>query len=151
MPDAIRATYADIKTVRTRKVYQIVFEGPIEEMGAAMDLFGPPMPDAEVWAGIARLKAPAADQQQIEHANDESAPTRPLSQQAGYLCNIVAFRRFLEETGEGDRVDGVDDAAAEVRRRCGVQSRSELDSNQVAARLFRNIRADYDNWMRGAA
>jgi hypothetical protein len=148
MADAIRATYADIKTVRTRKVYQIVFEGPIEEMGAAMALFGPPMPDAEVWAGIARLKAPGAE---IEHANDESKPARPLSQVAGYLCNIVTFRRWLSETGEGDAITGTDGAADEVRRRCGIKSRAELDTNSEAASIFRTMRADYDNWMRDVA
>jgi hypothetical protein len=141
--DALRATYADIKTVRTRKVYQIVFEGPIEEMGMAMALFGPPSPDAEVWAGIARLRPEAA-------RSEPENKARPLSQIAAFHCNKPLFRQFLAEK-IGKPVHGADEAADVVREQCGVRSRTELDSNEVAARHFRNLKADFDLWMRADA
>ncbi len=139
--DALRATYADIKTVRTRKVYQIVFEGPIEEMGLAMALFGPPTPDAEVWAGIARLRP------ETKVAVLEDQTSRPLSQIAAFHCNKPLFRQFLSEKA-GKPIQGADAAADEVRTRCGVQSRKELDNNPIAARHWRNLKADFEVWMR---
>lgn len=39
MNDAVRMSYANIKTVPSRKVFQAVFEGPIEQMMEFMELF----------------------------------------------------------------------------------------------------------------
>lgn len=154
MKSAIAVTYADIRTVRTRKVFQIVFEGPIEQMGAAMELFGPPLPDAEVWAGVARLKArPQIEAEANEPESEDNVGPRPpkaLAQRAAILGTLQPFRRFLSETGGVDII-GPDEAAVEIKRRCGITSRKELDSNEIAARHFRNICTDYDNWMRDAA
>ena len=142
--DALRATYADIKTVRTRKAYQIIFEGPIEEMGLAMALFGPPNPENEVWAGIARLREGTRT---VQAALEDQTP-RPLSQIAAFLGTKPLFRQWLSETGDKTPIRGAEEAADEVRRRCGIRSRTELDTNEIAARHFRNIKADFDLWMR---
>ena len=147
-PAALRCTYADIKTVRTRKVYQIVFEGPIEEMAHAMAVFGAPMPDAEVWAGIARLIPARPSAPQIE----QDRPPAKLSQIAGILCNEGAFRRWLCETGDfpGIAVLDLDMAVDELRRRCGVPSRRELDTDGKAAARFRDLKGEYEAWRRAA-
>lgn len=153
--NGIRMSYANIKTVPSRKVFQAVFEGPIEQMMHFMELFGAPNPHEETWAGMMPIAAPGVGPEPAilpPPANDadENAghPARPLSQIAGMLCNVIAFRRWLEETGE-ITISGNEEAAAEVRRRCGVKSRSELDNNDIAARHFRNLRADYNNWISG--
>ena len=140
MADAILAAYADIKTVKTRGVYQIVFEGPIEQMGEAFALFGAPQPAAEVWAGIARVDPNKA--QVIEQ--------RPLSmaQLAGILCNTGGFRRFVSDQIGGEDVD-VERAANFVRLTCGVKSRSEIDGNAHARRQFAELRGAYDMWLKG--
>lgn len=143
MKNALQATYADIKTVKTRGVCQIVLEMPIEGMSDAIALLGAPVPGNEVWVAIARLRsgAPAVDQIQVPKKGT-------LAQQAGILCNEPAFWRFLaEETGL--TVISAEMAAAEVRRICGVESRATLDRDDEAGRRFRNLKADYQNWLSG--
>lgn len=132
-PAVIKATYADIKTVRTRKVFQIVFEGPIEQMEGAMAMLGAPMPDREVWVAIARLQE-----------GDEVIRGGKLAQQAGIIGAQGAFQQWI----------GVKDpeAAAEfIRTHCGVLSRKSLDSNDAAGRKFMDLKADYEIWLREAA
>ena len=51
---AIRATYSDVKLVKTRKVFQLIFEVPIEDADNALRVLGGlPRPAAERWVGIA--------------------------------------------------------------------------------------------------
>ena len=56
-PAAFTATYADIKTIKTRQVVQIVFEVPIEAAGHAYNVLGG-WPDfaSERWFVIARME-----------------------------------------------------------------------------------------------
>ncbi|NYT25366.1 hypothetical protein H0A73_17335 [Alcaligenaceae bacterium] len=57
------------------------------------------------------------------------APVQSLAQLAGALCNNTAFLAW------GGFADS-DEAAAWVRRVCGVKSRRELDTDPAAAKLF---------------
>ena len=162
MPDVLKATYADLKTVKTRGVCQIVLEMPIEGMAEAFSLLGAPIPGNEVWVAVARLRGGGAAIEepapQIDHANDERAaddipgkPPRPLSQVSAILCNIVAFRRFIMEQYDGwDQMPTVDEAADWLREQCGVRSRREFDTDTAAAANFRNIRSSYSAWMAAA-
>ncbi len=62
MPAAFRATYADIKLIKTRQCVQIVFELPIEQFDAAYEVLGGmPLPGKERWFGIAAIKVSEAD------------------------------------------------------------------------------------------
>lgn len=162
MVDALKATYADLKTVKTRGVCQIVLEMPIEGMADAFALLGAPIPGNEVWVALARLRSGGAaiekPSPQIEYANDEHAaddvpgkPPRPLSQVSAILCGIVAFRRFIMEQYDGwDQMPTADEAADWLREKCGVQSRREFDTDENAAANFRDIRSKYSAWMLAA-
>lgn len=131
--DLLRMTYADIKTVKTRSCYQIVLEGPIEQMEAAMQLLGAPNPKVERWVAVALLAEAAAEARGGKYA-----------QQAGILCNEGAFIKWMGDTdAEG--------AANLLREHCGVISRAHLDSNEAAARKFLDLKADYQVWLRDAA
>lgn len=131
---AMKMTYSDIKTVKTRSVYQVVLEGPLEEMEVAMKMLGAPNPKAERWVAVALLSEAAA----IEEKGGR------LARQAGIMCHEVAFHQFVEVKDE--------DAAAEfIRTHCGVLSRKSLDHNDAAARKFMELKADYDFWLRQAA
>lgn len=149
-PGAITATFADIKTVRTRGVYQLVFEAPIEGMGEAIGLLGAPTPASEVWVAIARLN-PQALRQQGPAAIEPPGRRGSLAQMAGILCNEVPFRRWLAETGdyEGIAVLDLDMAADAVREKCGIASRADLDRDEAAAQRFRDMKADYKLWRDG--
>lgn len=155
MSDVLRASYADLKTVKTRSTVQIILEMPIEALTEVVGLLGAPVPGNEVWVAIARLKTAAEPVAQIEHANDEepNRPPRPLSQVAAFLCTVQAFKRYIfEKAATGwDHVPNTEEAADWLRSVCQVQSRRELDSNVAAARRFREIRSGYDVWLRDVA
>lgn len=73
---------------------------------------------------------------------------RKLSQIAGALCHDPQFRKWCElEYGD----PCVDDAAAAqlIREVCGIESRALLDVNEDAARVFRELLANYDGTKHG--
>lgn len=149
MPDVLKATYADLKTVKTRGVCQIVLEMPIEGMADAFGLLGAPIPGNEVWVAVARLRPEAVKQivqgtQEPLEADPPRQP-RPLSQLAAMTCNEGRFWRFLAEKGDY-QVKNADDAAQYVRLICGVKSRAEFDTNVHAAGKWRDLRAEYEAW-----
>jgi hypothetical protein len=149
MPDAVRMSYADIRTVRTRKTFQAVFEGPIEQMGEFMRLFGPPQPDAEIWAAIARLKPAPQIEAHPDTVEDKSTPPRTLAQTAAFLGTRQTFRRFLMERRGEKGFCTEHDAKHFIYEICGISSRTELNTNEIAARKFSDLRADYRNWLHG--
>lgn len=53
---AIRATFSDYKRIKTRKVAQLIFEVPLEELHDTIsNLGGEPSVNQDTWCGIARL------------------------------------------------------------------------------------------------
>lgn len=54
-PAVIRATYSDLKFLKTRKVAQIICEVPIENAGEIVKIFGAPDPSRETWVAVALL------------------------------------------------------------------------------------------------
>ena len=137
---AIRATYSDVKLVKTRKVFQLIFEVPIEEADNALRVLGGmPRPDAEIWVGIAPITEEAAAR--------PAKPRRPMSElgfvmQAGILCNDPKFQEFC---GYDNEID----TASYVRTHCGIGSRSELATNEAGQTRWDQLRTEYDAW-RGA-
>lgn len=160
MADVLQATYADLKTVKTRSTCQLILELPIEALTDVVALLGAPVPGNEVWVAVARLRGKQEpseaepEQNRLEGpANDDDEPgkpPRPLSQVSAILCNIVAFRRFLHEEKGYEVIPSVDEAANWVREHCGVQSRREFDTVESAASNFRSLRAEYRAWMYAA-
>jgi len=55
---AFRATFHNFKPVLGRKVVQLIFEIPLEELPAVMQITGAPNPAEAPWFGIARLQNP---------------------------------------------------------------------------------------------
>ena len=132
-PAAIKATYSEWKMVKTRKVLVLSFEVPLEHQAEVMAALGTPLPDAEIWVGIARLSENASEAKGGKYA-----------QMAGIMSNEGAFRQFVEAPDE--------EAAAQfIRDHCGVLSRRHLDHNDEAARKFLGLKADYEFWLRDAA
>ena len=84
--------------------------------------------------------------------NDDETPMTPehsepkprkLSSIAGALCNDPNFRAWASHT-YGEPCPDAEAAAVMVREVCGIQSRAELDANEGAAELFRELLRDYD-------
>ena len=140
MPDVLKATYADLKTVKTRSTCQLILELPIEALTDVVGLLGAPVPGNEVWVAVARLRPEAVQ----EPAAIEHKPPKSLAQLAGIICNEPAFWKYA-------LVENAEEAAEHVRVYCGVTSRSALDSNDDAASKFKTLKADYRIWRDGLA
>lgn len=127
--------------VKGRKVLQIICEVPLEAQGQVFAALGAPMPDAETWVAIARLRsdgAPIEEPEQLEPPR----PQKSLAQIAGIVCAQPAFWKYIQ-------VDGQDAAAEYVRGHCNISSRAALDSNEDAALAFRTLNTDYKLWLDG--
>jgi hypothetical protein len=72
--------------------------------------------------------------------DDESAtPYSNRVQSAGMLCKQPTFQEFLN-------VDSEASAAAELCKRCGIESRTELHGNEVAKMIFDDLIKDYEKY-----
>lgn len=147
---AFQATYADFKLIKSRGQAQFVFEVPLDKADAALKaLGGLPRPDQETWVGVARLKGaePIAIPAPKERKRfDELTPAA----QAGMRCQDEKFVEFLHDRNPDWLADGSDDdeAAQMVRQICGVESRSELNSDAIALSRWKGLEADFQTWLR---
>ncbi len=145
-PAALQATYSDLKIIKTRGSFQLIFEMPLEGFNHAMAVLGgAPRPDQEVWVGIARLHesleriAPAPDQKQIEAGQSgqsqrslpppDTAPKRTWfdlapTQRASMRCEDHRFRAWLKQIGRIE--DATEELTVDYVRRIAGGSRSNL-------------------------
>lgn len=152
MADVLSLTYSDIKTVKTRGVFQLVLEAPIEAMPAAFALLGAPVPGNEVWVAVARLRGKPEALEALASVTAIEPPVKPsakLSQLAGILSNEGGFKQFVaEQTGMPTDTDA---AADFIRLTCSVKSRADIDGNANAERAFRDLKSAYDIWLKDVA
>ena len=92
----------------------------------------------------------AQEQAQKETIESDKPKGGPLAKLAGMWCDSPYFWKWANlSSPKGYGVDKVDseDAAEFVRKICKIESRSELDHNQEAARIFNEkIRIPYMEW-----
>ena len=143
---AIHAEFEDVKRVKTRKVWQLIFEVPEERYDAAIEaLGGSPQSGASRPVAIALLKP-------------ESVSERPKggerAKRAGILCNNPSFFSFLHANYSpppmampGLSMEG--DCAAFIRDICDIPSRADLDHNAEAACIFDRIVDEFYQHQRG--
>ena len=138
----ISATFSEWKMVKTRKTLQLVFEVPLEKQAEVLRVLGTPMPDKEHWCAIAPLvEKPKASEAREHKSWGELSPT----QQAGIRCGDIDFRRWVHTRANCCVQPTETEVARWVRSMCGVESRSELNSNEGAAATWRRIDADFLN------
>ncbi len=149
---AIRATYSDLKLVKTRKVVQLIFEIPIEAADHAIKVLGGlPRPDAETWVAIAPIteeaatRTPPPAEKPRKRIGDMSRTA-----QAGMLCNSEEFHAFLDSRFRRVEKTATENAAAIVRKQC-QSLRRHLDTDADAGKRWDQFRLDYDVWRRAIA
>jgi hypothetical protein len=77
--------------------------------------------------------------------DDESAtPYNNRVQKAGLLCRLPNFQDFLECNSE-------DEAAVELCKRCGVDSRTELHGKAIAQIVFDDLVKEFESWSKDDA
>lgn len=145
----IAAEFVDFKLVRTRSACQIVMEIPIEGADEALrKLGGVPIPGTSRPVAIAPLVA-MPEPQPAKPMPVEPAATAPsvtvggrpwrdlkFAQQAGIMCSDKDFIAWLRAADDKA-------AAEEVRRRCGVSSRADLDRDPDAAERWLKISHEF--------
>lgn len=144
-PAAFRATYSDLRFVKSRKVAQVIVELPIEDAGRFVEAFGAPNPATETWVAIARLQEPEKAQ---EKPAKKAWKDLPPSQQAAIRSGEISYWRFLEER-YGNEITSPDDATLQIRRACGVASRTELDKPGAEQMIWKATEDAYYIWLRG--
>lgn len=138
---AFKATYSDLRFIKSRKVAQIVLELPLEQADGFIQAFGTPNPASETWCAIARL-AIAQDKTQPQKINKtKSWDELRLSQQAAIRCSDEMYRHWL-------CVDDEESAKAQVRKACEVDSRAELDTDEAAANRWQAMEEEFATWKR---
>lgn len=164
-PAAFRASYADLKVIKTRKCVQIIFEVPTEHFDAAYEVLGGlPNPAAERWFGIAAIRdqerapspvSPAAKPQPVSDKPQAGAKRdwrdMPPAQQAALRCSNPTFIAFLREEHGDDWQAAGEDAAESVRIICGVSSRSLLNTEQRPRVIWKQLDDQFQAWERVGA
>lgn len=161
---AIQATFSDWRTVKSRKMLQLVFEVSLEQQAEVLTMLGAPLPDAPQWCAIALMNSPAgpSTQEQKGHATGKSPgkdtpppagehhkdrrPWESLApqQQAGILCSDGGFQKYVRErTGW---IADEQSAAVWLREELGILSRRELEGRPDLAAKLNDIRADFLEW-----
>jgi hypothetical protein len=143
----IGGTYADLRQVKSRGVWQVVIDVPSEDAEKLVELFGLPRQDEPTWLAIARLKVPPGAGTGATHGSVASpappppekpanAPGGAYAKRAGILCNDSRFMGWL---GTPDTAS----AAAWLRSITGVASRREYDSDPAARQRFLDLETRY--------
>lgn len=82
---------------------------------------------------------------------DADAP-KNFATEASMKCAEVAFQAYLRERYANDDDGDLSDSAASaavLRRALGIGSRKDLNTDPDAAARWRDMRADFGEWMRG--
>jgi hypothetical protein len=171
-PIVVRASYADFRLVKTRSMFQVVLEGPIEQAEDFVTAFGLPIPGSERPVALALLKTeggdaplarlspspPACDAAPVaeQSASSGGAPRRrwsdlSASQQCGIRCAEKEFQEWLYRQTWGDATpqhatpeEWEEWAATDVRVRCNVITRRELDTDDFARARWLAIDVAYE-------
>lgn len=134
---AIKATFADFRIIKGRKVAQLVLEVPLENADAALDVLGGvPMPDRERWCAIARLTDEAARKPDARERYALASEGEQAVVRSNLLCGDADFRRWCGALH-------AEQAGHYIRSICKVESRSELATNPEALQRFLDLEARF--------
>jgi hypothetical protein len=139
-PAVISASLVDVRNVSAHKCVRLEIHVPVEQAGLVMAAFGWPTAVDPVPVAIARLdlSKPASDPEKTRRPFETLLP----AQQAAMRCNEVGFQKFVSaQTPEG--------AATQIRIRCGVVSRSDLNTDPIASQKWRALDTEYFRESRG--
>ena len=132
---AIKGTYADFKTVKSRSVVQMVIEIPIEQSTELVSKFGIPIPSEEVWVAVARL--------QTNPVRVLTNPEKNLVQNVVLLCRDNEFGFFLKTKGMDLDPNDAESVGNALKRYLEIQSRKEIATNSKVRKLWYALYEEY--------
>ncbi len=160
---AIKGVYTQLQTYKEKPYVTLHIEFPEEMADEIIRTIGWPKKGESTWLAVALLKPEAMEPQFgpslklsenpkafVVEKVKKSFGDLPLSNQAGMLCENARFQVYLLQDHEPPDTEGVtmgaEWAATCLREMCGIKSRIELDTNDMAAEAFREIVSDYEAW-----
>ena len=154
-PAIISGDLTTFKHVPTRKVYQLIVEIPAEAASAAFATLGMPGTVSQIPVAVARLVDDA--RVKPEQTKERRSFTElPMSPQAAMRCQEPSFWEFLQSFSPRFWTEmlrkygsGASAAAAIVRQRCGVESRSEIRAGHTSGDEWATFEAEFYAWQRG--
>jgi len=166
---AFRATFSDLKVVKTRQVAQLIFEIPLADFDGAYEILGGlPNPAVERWVAIAAIAPSPIPVQQKEARAEQPRQDTPMppskpdgaakrdwrdlppAQQAGIRCDEPSFAKFLKKEFPDEWHDGQENPAECVRLICQVRSRKDLATNHRARVRWSMLDSQYEAWFLAA-
>lgn len=147
---ALAGQLVDVRNYAQSKSVRLIVEVSAERAGEIIAQFGWPTPVAPVPVAVARLdteKAAPEPSQAQEKPKRKWGELTP-AEQAGIRCGEESFQRFLGELRGEIVVGRPDDAAAIVRKICGVASRRDIVPGLTAAVTWHELDSDYTAWLR---
>lgn len=168
---AIQASYADFKLLKTRSVYQIILEAPIEKAEDFVTAFGLPIPGQERPVALALLNSStpsvsppgkqAAEAAPVEAVIREAPqvegagrPTREapqptaapdrLVQYIGIECGNPTFQTWLKNYVDLSGDLDHQRAIHCVHQLLGVTSRAEISTDPIARQKALDLMGAYD-------
>lgn len=139
MTDAVmQGAYSDFKVIKSRKVIQMVIEFPIESSATFVEMFGIPQPHEEQWVAVALMNKTAV-------VRNETA--MKAIQDAGMLCKNTSFGIWLKDERGMTEINPQDpnSIAQALRAILGIRSRSELQTDSEALKVWHALKSSYDN------
>lgn len=136
---ATKAVFATYKRIPSRKVMQVVFEMPLESWPAAYRVLGEPSIETSQWFAIAKMDI------QAEPAPTPKEQGSNLAANAALLVKEPAFQRFLADQY---RTLHAIDPDEKLKNILSIKSKRELNEDPAAAARWRELRSEYEAWMR---
>ncbi|KQZ81887.1 hypothetical protein ASD64_09020 [Mesorhizobium sp. Root157] len=95
---------------------------------------------------IARLKPPV--RQDVQRGEAQARDPKNFAAECGMKCQDPSFKVFLEERHGLERPLTDERVAQKVRGLMGVTSRRELNDGGRASEAWRQLRGEFDAWLR---
>ncbi|MCP4990553.1 MAG: hypothetical protein GY928_32290 [Colwellia sp.] len=138
---AISATYVNYKRIASRKIMQLHFEVPLEQWPEFYKVLGEPNIDTSQWFAIAKMDA------------KEPSPTPEdtganLTANAAIMLGEGSFQKFLSSRYPVTCLDRDSDFDKVLKEVLKITSKRELNTDPAAAIRWRDLRAEYEAWMK---
>ena len=158
---AILATFADWRTVKGRKVLQLIFEVPLEDQAKVLTHLGAPMPMSEMWCGIARVTQEGKAEGDATGGTNVKPDTPPArfkqrwsdlrpSARAALLTKDPEFQGYTKRFGYDGTEAGANDF---LKAKTNIDSKAELDEpqNEPNRNMFAHMESSYRAWQQARA
>lgn len=150
---AISAQLVDVRNVGHNKSIKLTLHVPAEQAPLVMDAFGWPTSVDPVPVALARINVEAAMEvapkpppsPDFPQAGARDPIAKRLNARAALICKDELFHRYVGLCTSGDWI-GEEEAAAFMREKCGVESRSQILPGTEAAQRFADLLDDYQLW-----